>query len=127
MVFIDPETGLALENWLRQLNPGISDMEIKALIHAKYRGIRLESLPTKKAVFIFDSALINTQSAINMLEAATQGSWLPLMQKRLNMVKTMEDLQRFRTLIEYISSLEVEKLYERKRNSKSEQEKVSNC
>jgi hypothetical protein len=117
---LDPEMGMALETWLRLLRPTISSAEIKASLIAKFRGLKLEVLPLKKALFIFDSALIDTQKAIPMIDAARGGSWIPLFIKRLNMIDDhdFEGWDRLRKLMIYLNEIEVSRI-ERQRISKS--------
>ena len=115
---LDPEVGFALETWLKIIRPSITSAEIKALLTAKFRALKLEELPLKKAIFIFDSAMIDTQKAIPMIPVARGGSWIPLYQKRMNMIDNhdFEGWQRLKMLNTYLLELEVTDI-ERKRDS----------
>ena len=118
MYMLDPEVGFALETWLKIIRPSITSEEIKALLTAKFRALKLEELPLKKAIFIFDSAMIDTQKAIPMIPVARGGSWIPLYQKRMNMIDNhdFEGWQRLKMLNTYLLELEVTDI-ERKRDS----------
>lgn len=116
LYLIDPEVGAALETWLKIIKPSINSAEIKALLTSKFRALKLESLPMKKALFIFDTALINTQKAIPMIDAARNGSWIPLIVKRMNAIDDhdFQGWNRLRKLMIYLTELEAESISQRR-------------